>query len=382
MISLFNEKYLIKILDNFKANVRKILWLLVFLQRMDNFKNIYKKSGELKQMISLFNEEICNKILDEFKVNVENNLEMLENEIEEGYNKSEELKDIKNVFNSEIYTNRKMYPKYTNKYIIDGLGNIITFFDGKPSTLINIIILAIKTHNQFYLNHGRYKNVDNKIIEIFDKALRDNSYSTQIVQEIYFPMEKLKKVQDEFDGILLIGTKRDYNEMAKNFNIPIIFYDHSEINVIVEENLENSQKDKKIKAILKRMDEYAFKNDITINYYPISFEQKNSDFSQMEIQDRPLTDKNNIKLKVNESKLSTDDDNKLAMDELNKIIREINTYGTNQIVSIFSNNTSRIYYCINQLHSNKIFVNRNPFEFEQLSFEETEFVRKKYIILP
>ena len=130
------------------------------------------------------------------------------------------------------------------------------------------------------------------------------------------------------------------------------------------------------------MDEYAFKNDITINYYPISFEQKNSDFSQMEIQDRPLTDKNNIKLKVNESKLSTDDDNKLAMDELNKIIREINTYGTNQIVSIFSNNTSRIYYCINQLHSNKIFVNINPFEFEQLSFEETEFVRKKYIILP
>ena len=89
-----------------------------------------------------------------------------------------------------------------------------------------------------------------------------------------------------------------------------------------------------------------------------------------------------IKPKVNESSLSTDDDNKLAMDELNKIIREINTYGTNQIVSIFSNNTSRIYYCINQLHSNKIFVNRNPFEFEQLSFEETEFVRKKYIILP
>ena len=101
--------------------------------------------------------------------------------------------------------------------------------------------------------------------------------------------------------------------------------------IFVDNNL-----DKNLKDCLLDIDHFAFDNDININYIELS--QKS-----------------------------------------NKLLEQLNYYGLNQTIAIFTNHIQNIYSILNDLKCNKIFINSNPFAQDLLQFNENNFVFTKEI---
>lgn len=182
-----------------------------------------------------------------------------------------------------------------------------------------------------YLVSNNYSNTNAFLISLLEKHLENNQYEKRIFKILDLTQAEIFKYQENFDTLLFIGNKDEYVAITPHIRIPIIFKNYGSIYIFVDSNL-----DKNLKDCLLDIDHFAFDNDININYIELS--QKS-----------------------------------------NKLLEQLNYYGLNQTIAIFTNHIQNIYSILNDLKCNKIFINSNPFVQDLLQFNENNFVFTKEI---
>lgn len=282
-------------------------------------------------MNKLFNNEKVNIILMELRKQIIENNDF-KTELKKDYNNFEtkiNFGELIKTVNSEKYMNHQYLPKIVKDYIISEVGNIGVIYSGNPIISLKMLIIAIRTHNNIVFITDGYRNFNKKLIEIVNWILQNNNYYQKIeINSDY-------KGYTTYEKFVFIGRKQEYENLDVLIKEKTLFYDFEEMNVVIEGNINNDNKRK-----LKSIDKYAFNNDIYINY--IKLDKKNID----------------------------------------EQIYDINTCGNKQSIAIFTENISDVYYLINQVKANNIYINQNPFENNSLiDFNEADFIIRKNIII-
>ena len=248
-------------------------------------------------------------------------------------------KKIIKQFNEKWSTNgnnSSFLPKFDKKEIVDGIGKIAVLYNGDIELTKKLAILAVRTHNQFVLITDNNTDENKIIVDFLNKSANDLEYASDILCLKQITRLSFLDVQNEFDCVLVVGSKKDYVSLLSHLRIKSIFYQYGEYNVFVDNNLTDSQRN-----ALKEMDEYSYENDLLMHY-------------------------------INISKTFT------LKKEIDTIIHDINMFGENQVVSIFTTVQDHSYYFLNELHCKKILINSKPFD--GFEFDENDFVNRKSII--
>lgn len=279
----------------------------------------------------LFNKEKVNSILEKFIDSLKEQVPAIEQVLAKDIIngdikiKAKELSSFLKKDNSPLLIN------FSKTSIKDGLGSICAKYNGNPFITIKLIILAIRTHNQIYLLTNNYMNTNEFLVSILDKLLVETGYCKKILKVISLSDFEFFKYQKEFDALVLVGSKNEYLSLLPQIKIPLIFQNYGSLYICVDSNLNT-----KLKDILLDIDHFAFENDIELNYIDIE---------------------NNIDI----------------------LTQNLNYFGRDQVIAIFTTNTNTAYNFLNNLKCRKIFINSNPFKEHLLEFKEENFIFEKEI---
>ena len=279
----------------------------------------------------LFNKEKVSKILDDFIGILKNETPTLEQTLAKDAINGDikiKAKEISSFLKNE---NLPFIIDFSKTSIKDGIGLICTMYNGNPFITLKLIFLALRTHNQIYLLTNNYLETNKFLISTLDNILEKNKYARKILDIISISENEFFKYQKNFDSLLFIGTKNEYISILPHIKIPIIFQSYGLVEVFVDSKLS-----KNLKNILLSMDHFAFDNDISLNYIDIDKNTKN-------------------------------------------LISDLNYFGKDQIIAIFTSNTNTAYFLLNNLKCKKIFINSNPFEKDLLVFDEAQFIFEKEV---
>lgn len=294
----------------------------------ENFTNIFNLP---KNTSYLFNKEKVSNIIKEFLLDLKNNIYNIEQNLSKDAINGN-IKFHANTLISAIqYNHDDFLIEFSKSKIVDGIGNISVIYNGNPFITLKLILLGLRTHNQMYLVSNNYSNTNAFLISLLEKHLENNQYEKRIFKILDLTQAEIFKYQENFDTLLFIGNKNEYVAITPHIRIPIIFNNYGSIYIFVDSNL-----DKNLKDCLLDIDHFAFDNDININYIELS--QKS-----------------------------------------NKLLEQLNYYGLNQTIAIFTNHIQNIYSILNDLKCNKIFINSNHFVQDLLQFNENNFVFTKEI---
>lgn len=288
-------------------------------------------------MLNIFNKEKVDNILKELMQNIkiEDLNDSLSKDISEG-NVKTKINNINKYFINKI--NQKYLPNVTKEAISEGLGNIAVLYNGNPNITLKLIILALRTNNKLTLITDNYKNANLKLNKILKNIQEKNNYNNEIIEIKNISQNKFLIEQKNYKKALFIGTKNEYIGMLRHLQIECTFYEYGCINVFLDKNISKEKKE-----ILLNMDDYAFENDIEINYINIS--------------------------KFNENK-----------EDYIRTIRDLNNFGERQNIAIFTEEIKKTYYFFNIIHAKNVYINKNPFNYDLLEFDEKEFIFNKKII--
>lgn len=294
----------------------------------ENFTNIFDLP---KNTSYLFNKEKISNIIKEFLLDLKNNIYNIEQNLSRDAINGNIKLQANTIVSAIQYNNDKFLIEFSKSKIVDGIGNIAVIYNGNPFITLKLILLGLRTHNQMYLVSNNYSNTNNFLISLLEKHLENNQYEKRIFKILDLTQAEIFKYQENFDTLLFIGNKDEYVSITPHIRIPVIFKNYGSIYIFVDSNL-----DKNLKDCLLDIDHFAFDNDININYIELS--QKS-----------------------------------------NKLLEQLNYYGLNQTIAIFTNHIQNIYSILNDLKCNKIFINSNPFKKDLLQFNENNFVFTKEI---
>ena len=280
-------------------------------------------------MNKLFSDEKVNIILMELRKQIIEN-ESFRNELKKDYNNFDtkiNFNELIKTVNSEKYMNKQYLPKIIKNCIISEIGNIGVIYNGNPIISLKMLIIAIRTHNNIVFITENYKNFNNKLIEIINQILQRNDYYQKI------KIDSDYNQYTSYEKFVFIGRRQEYENLNVILKSKTLFYDFEEMNVVLDDKINNENRRK-----LKSIDEYAFNNDIYINYITL--------------------DKKNIEEQIN----------------------YINSYGNRQSIAIFTGNINNVYYLINQVKAKNIYINQNPFiNSELIEFDEADFIIYKNV---
>ncbi len=225
--------------------------------------------------------------------------------------------------------NNKFNVKFTPENIIDGYGNIVVVYNGNPYITLNLVLMALKTHNNIIFFSQKYYAVNSIIIQTLNNICKKLKYTDEMSLIEFSDTDKLVQNQSLFDLLIYIGDKREYQKIKRRVSLPTIFYGYNYVDVFVES--------KEFKDLLLEIDKYANQNDIVINYFDNTSHEETFSF--------------------------------------------INKYEISDCFVLFSKNTDTIYKFMSHIKVNKFYINQNPFEDYDFEFDEKKLVYNKKIFL-
>ncbi len=225
--------------------------------------------------------------------------------------------------------NIPIFDKTLHTTITTGIGNIAVMYDGSSYVTLDLILKAILTHNDIYLFSSDYMLATNTIIvTLINDIIKKHNYDAT-VKHLQAKTDFFREVvlnQNEFDLLVYVGNKYEFKKIKEDFNKPIILKESGNVFVYVEPEEE-------IRQTLLKMDNYAYNNNINIEYF--------------------------------------------TGDNLSEIINKMNEISTNDTIAVFTKNSKRAFELISRVNTNKIFINKNPFEDYTFSFDEKMLITEK-----
>ena len=294
-------------------------------------KNIPNPISNLKNHTEYnFKASKIEKILEKFSILIEKNKISFDNAIKKDSKSNNQKIEFDRIIN--IVKNYKkdmpILPSFSAKTIKDGFGNIAVMYNGDPYVTLKMLISSLRTHNNVVFFTNNFKTLNDLLIESINIVTRELNYTERIaVLQNNFSKNDIIKKQNSFNLLVYIGNKRDFQAVNKQLNIPSVFRGYGFIDVFIE--------DKSFKETLLDIDDFAYENNIKVNYF------HNTDIDQT--------------------------------------IDYINKYNLNDCFAVFTRNSELAYKFINSIKSKNIFINTNPFINYEFDLNENQLVYTKNI---
>ena len=270
------------------------------------------------------------KILEKFSILIEKNKASFDNAIKKDSKTNSQKIEFDKIINI-INTYKKdmpMLPFFTPKTIKDGFGNIAVMYNGDPYVTLKMLISSLRTHNNVVFFTNNFKTLNDLLIESINIVTKELNYTERIsALQTNFSKNNIIKKQNCFNLLVYIGSKRDFQAVNKQLNIPSVFRGYGFIDIFIE--------DKSFKNTLLDIDDFAYENNIKVNYF------HDTDISQT--------------------------------------IDYINKYNLNDCFAVFTKNSDLAYKFINSIKSKNIFINTNPFINYEFDLNENQLVYTKNI---
>lgn len=284
---------------------------------------------KIKDVQIVFAKKEIEKIISEFENEFEKSIPQLIEKINKDYKvhnikiRTEELREqIQQIKNEPILITEEI----DKNEIIDGIGTIVTIFNGKPNITINMILNSIKTHNKIILCAQNEFETSKFIVEIMKRVLKNNNYSDLLVN-IINGYDDIYNSQEYIDKVIFIGNKYDYINLRKKLYVDTEYNGYGYISLFYDnEECLNS---------LQNMKMFALNNMIEIDIYNGNLEET---------------------------------------------IKKINYLKLNQTAVIFSKEKSNIIKWIVEIKANKVYVNKNPLSKYKFEISQKSFIKNKKIM--
>ena len=225
---------------------------------------------------------------------------------------------------------KEYLPKFTKQEIVSGIGKILLITNQNPYLIFNFCLNAIYTNNMLEVLLEEKMLASNKVLlEVIRKSIQEQKIGKDIITYIETTKDAIIAKQDNYDLLYYFGNKSEYLEYCRRIHIDTFFENFGEIYVYIEDNI--------FQDILKKIDKFAYINEIKVNYFE----------SELEKNIMQINQNNNI----------------------------------NKISVIFTKNIENAYKFIKYIKSENVFINVNPinqFKYE-IDNNKLVFVKKIYI---
>lgn len=289
-------------------------------------KELIEKVNNTKIVFAIKDIE---KILKDFEEEFENNIALLVEKTNQDYKTHhlkisiEELRNqIQRIKNEPI----EIIEELDSKCIKDGVGTIVTIYNGKPNITVEMILNSVKTHNRMILCMENEFETSKLLVELMKTVLYNNNYNELLISTI-IDYDDICACQEYTDKIIFVGSKYDYINLRKKLYVDIEYNGYGYISLFYDN-------DECITAI-ENMKIYALNN-----------------FMELEIYDG----------------------------DIEEAIEKINYLKLNETTVIFSKEKQNIIKWILGIKGKKIYVNKNPLVNYKFEISSNSFIRSKDIM--
>ena len=288
--------------------------------------------NEMKKVFSKFNIDKVKQIVEEIENSLKQKVGLMVNlisednkEFAENFTYSKIIESIEKAKNEpwELEKNSKSLR-------IDGIGNIAVVYNGSPEILLYLGVKALKTHNNivFYEDTNIHKS-SNYIIDLINSILNKKDYKTTISIKKIKNFNEIYEDEKIFDSYICIGEISKFNLLKNNIKKNIIYSAYGTVSLYLD--------DKNLKDTLLEMDEFVFKNNLALDLYK---------------------DKN-----------------------VEDVINKINKKGEDFCFVIFTKDAKKAYYFLENVNSQTVYINKNPFKNYNFFLDDKNLIKKKIIIM-
>lgn len=288
----------------------------------DEMKKVFSKFNidKVKQIVKEIEKSLKQKVGPMVKLITEDNKEFAEN-----FTYSKIIESIEKAKNEpwELEKNSKSLRT-------DGIGNIAVVYNGSPEILLYLAVKALKTHNNivFYEDTNIHKS-SNYIIDLINSILNKKNYKTTISIKKIKNFNEIYEDEKIFDSYICIGEISKFNLLKNNIKKNIIYSAYGTVSLYLD--------DKNLKDTLLEMDEFVFKNNLALDLYK---------------------DKN-----------------------VEDVINKINKKGEDFCSVIFTKDAKKAYYFLENVNSQTVYINKNPFKNYNFFLDDKNLIKKKIIIM-
>lgn len=282
---------------------------------------------------SKYNIKLVNEIFDKIENQIKTSVGPLHMAVSEDNKEFSETQEYSNLINTINRAKEEDWIMKNNSKTLmyDGLGSIAAVTDDRSDVSLYLILKALKTHNNLVLFvNDKVHEVTKKLIEIVNKICKEDSYNTYIDYYEYKDFKEIYDYSDYFETIVFVSNIDkyfEYTDKVKDKNI--IYSSYGTMSLYLD--------DKNLKDELLSMDEYVFNNNIDLDLIKeVSVEE--------------------------------------AVERINKNI-------DNYAAVIFTKDTKRAYYFIENVKAKQVFVNRNPDKDYIFEVDDRDFIYKKNIYI-
>ena len=282
---------------------------------------------------SKYNIKLVNEIFDKIENQIKTSVGPLHMAVSEDNKEFSETQEYSNLINTINRAKEEDWIMKNNSKTLmyDGLGSIAAVTDDRSDVSLYLILKALKTHNNLVLFvNDKVHEVTKKLIEIVNKICKEDSYNTYIDYYEYKDFKEIYDYSEYFETIVFVSNIDkyfEYTDKVKDKNI--IYSSYGTMSLYLD--------DKNLKDELLSMDEYVFNNNIDLDLIKeVSVEE--------------------------------------AVDRINKNI-------DNYAAVIFTKDTKRAYYFVENVKAKQVFVNRNPDKDYIFEVADRDFIYKKNIYI-
>ncbi|MBQ3409217.1 MAG: hypothetical protein IJH12_08460 [Clostridia bacterium] len=288
---------------------------------------------KLKVEQSKYNIKIIKAIFDKIENQIKTRVGPIHMAVSEDNKEFSETQEYSNLINTIERAKKEDWIMSNNSKTLmyEGLGSMAAVTDDRSDVSLYLILKALKTHNNLVLFvNDKVHEVTKKLIEIVNKICKEDSYSTYIDYYEYKDFKEIYDYSDYFETVIFVSNIDkyfEYTDKVKDKNI--IYSSYGTMSLYLD--------DKNLKDELLSMDEYVFNNNIDLDLIKeVSVEE--------------------------------------AVDRINENI-------DNYAAVIFTKDTKRAYYFIENVKAKQVFVNRNPDKEYVFEVDDKDFVYKKIIFI-
>ena len=214
--------------------------------------------------------------------------------------------------------------------LIDGIGNLGVIYNGNPEILVYLSLKALKTNNNIiFFQSDENRKINNYIINSINTILEKNNYKAVITIEEMENKKDITKYKNYLNTIICIGEIMEYNNLKELVKTDIIYSAYGTLSLYMD--------DKDLRNTLLDMDEYIFKNNLILDLY----------------KDQDVKD----------------------------VIQKINEKGESFCAVVFTKDIKKAYYFIENVDSQNVYVNKNPFKNYVFYIDDRKIVKIKNVII-
>ena len=267
---------------------------------------------KLEEKQSRFNNTVVKNIFDKIENQIKSSVGPLHMAVSEDNKEFSETQEFTKLLDTiKRAKNERWIMDDNSKTVMnEGRGSIAAITNDITDVSLYLILKALKTNNKIVLFvEDKIHEVTKKIIEIVNNECKEEKYNTYIDYCEYKDFKEIYDYADKFESFIFINNMDKYFKFTdKVKDKSIIYSSYGTMSLYLD--------DKNLKDELLKMDEYVFNNNIELDL-----------IKEMSVEE--------------------------AVERINKNI-------DNYAAVIFTKDTKKAYYFIENVNAKQVFVNRNP----------------------